>query len=88
GWEYRADTKMLAISSGDHKITGLSTNGTINVVVTGDGITVTLENLTLMTPNDRQSPFVVSNSCTVLLSCNNTVGCITNPNATANKAGS
>ncbi|MBQ6328138.1 MAG: hypothetical protein IJI35_03910 [Kiritimatiellae bacterium] len=89
GWEYRADTRILAISSGDHAITGNSTNGSINVVVTGSDISVTIENLILKTPNDRQSPFVVSNSCTLTLSGYNTIGCITNPNAgSVNTSGS
>ena len=80
GWEYRADTRILAISSGDHAITGNSTNGSINVVVTGSDISVTIENLILKTPNDRQSPFVVSNRCTLTLVGSSTIECICNPN--------
>ncbi|MBQ4385404.1 MAG: InlB B-repeat-containing protein [Kiritimatiellae bacterium] len=80
-WEYDANTKLLKIVGGDHTITGGSDNGTINIVVTGSNSNITLENLTLKTPDSNQSPFVVSNNCTVTISGDNTIECISNPNA-------
>ena len=81
GWNYDAGSRILAIAFGDHTISGLSTNGSINVVVIGDGVKIAMNDLTLATTYSHQSPFVVSNSCTVTLSGNNTIGCICNPNS-------
>ena len=81
GWEYSATTRLLTISSGNHTIAGVSTNGSINIVATGSDIGMTLDNLTLATLQSHQSPLVVSNSCTLTLSGNNIIACISNPNA-------
>ncbi len=85
GWNYTTSTGNLVISSGDHTLSGLCTNGAIRVIATGGGINLTLDDLTLMTPNSELSPFVVSNSCTFTIRSENTIGCYVNPNATSKK---
>ncbi|MBO6066984.1 MAG: hypothetical protein J6P80_02385, partial [Kiritimatiellae bacterium] len=88
-WDYDESAKILKILSGTHTITGSSTNGSINVVTTGSDIALTLDNLTLKTTYDRQSPFVISNNCTITLVGENTIECISNPNgATVSQKGS
>ena len=80
GWRYRAKSALLTFSNGDHTVSGSSTNGTINIVTTGDDIGLTIEKLTLKTTKDAQSPFVVSNRCTLTLVGSSTIECICNPN--------
>ncbi|MBO7683447.1 MAG: hypothetical protein J6T51_01830 [Kiritimatiellae bacterium] len=81
GWDYDGTTGILAIRSGTHEVSGNSTNGSIRIVSNGPGVGITLNKLTLKTPESDLSPFVVSNSCTLTLVDKNTVECIHNPDA-------
>ena len=84
GWVYTGSTSNLVISSGNHSISGMSTNGTIRVIAKGKGMVLTLTDLTLQTPASRLSPFVVSNNCTITLSGANVIEAICNPAETMN----
>ena len=81
GWSYDPATTALVIASGDHSISGISTNGLIRIVVTADGANQSIDGLTLMTSEKYLSPFVVSNRCSVTLFGENTIECISNPEA-------
>ena len=83
GWEYLSSTSNLVFSSGSHVISGEATNGTIRIVAEGDGVELNLSGLTLLTPVEGFSPFVVPDdcSCTVKLSGANVIAGISDPDA-------
>ncbi|MBO7654040.1 MAG: InlB B-repeat-containing protein, partial [Kiritimatiellae bacterium] len=84
GWAYSAATSNLVFRSGNHSVSGGSTNGTIRIVAAGDGVGLTLSRLMLKTPLSYLSPFVVSNRCTVTLAGVNLIECICDPTQTLN----
>ena len=81
GWTYNGTTGILMFQSGSHEVSGTATNGSIRIISNGPDINITLNKLTLETSESYLSPIVVSNSCTLTLVGENTVACLSNPDA-------